>query len=56
MTEQEQMVSDCEKRESKLSDWERGFIDDMSKRLGDGKSLTPGQAEKLDQIWERVTS
>ena len=25
MTEHEQMVQDCEDRESKLTDWERGF-------------------------------
>lgn len=52
----EQMVTDCENRESKLSDWERGFIDDMRVRLGRGDTLTPGQQEKLDEIWERVTA
>jgi len=56
MSEHEQMIDDCEKRESKLSDWGRGFIDDLTDRIGDGKSLTQKQAEKLEQIWERVTS
>ncbi len=49
------MISDCEKRESKLDDWEQGFIDSISKRVGDGKSLTDKQIARLDSIWERIT-
>jgi len=49
------MVNDCEKRESRLTDWERGFIDSIKHRLQDGGGLTPKQAETLDGIWERVT-
>ena len=49
--EQEQMIMDCEARESKLSDWERQFIDSVSK----AETLTDKQAAKLEQIWERVT-
>lgn len=49
------MVSDCEDRESKLTDWERGFIDSMRRLLDQRFSLTREQAAKLDQIWERVT-
>ena len=49
------MVEDCEKRESRLSDWERGFIDSISDSLSEGRTLTPRQAETLDAIWERVT-
>lgn len=55
MSEHAQMVEDCEKREAQLSEWERGFIDSLSKRLGDGGSLTERQADVLDRIWERVT-
>lgn len=50
-----QMVDDCEKRESKLSDWERGFIDSIGRQLAEGRSLTDKQVERLDAIWERVT-
>lgn len=53
--EQAQMVEDCEKRESKLSDWERGFIDSIGRQLAAGRSLTDKQAERLDAIWEKVT-
>lgn len=53
--EHQQMVQDCENRESKLTDWERGFIDGLGKQLADGHRLTDKQAERLDEIWERIT-
>jgi hypothetical protein len=53
--EHAQMVDDCETRESKLTDWERSFIDSLSKQLADGRRLTEKQAERLEEIWERVT-
>ncbi|WP_423459931.1 hypothetical protein [Ottowia sp. VDI28] len=49
------MVEDCIKRESKLTDWERGFIDSLSHQLAGGRPLTDKQAATLDEIWERVT-
>lgn len=49
------MVEDCENRESKLSDWERGFIDSIKIQLERGGSLTDKQVETLDKIWESVT-
>lgn len=53
--EHQQMVTDCENRESKLTDWERSFIDSISRQLADGHRLSEKQAERLDAIWERVT-
>lgn len=53
--EHQQMVKDCENRESKLTDWERGFIDSISKQLAEGRRLSDNQAARLDEIWERVT-
>jgi hypothetical protein len=50
-----QMIDDCINRESKLSDWERGFIDSIRSQVDKGNTLTPKQAETLDAIWERVT-
>ena len=51
----QQMVQDCESRESKLTDWERGFIDSLSHQMANGYPLSEKQAERLDVIWERVT-
>lgn len=53
--EHQQMVQDCENRESKLTDWERSFIDSISKQLANGRRLSEKQAARLDEIWERVT-
>lgn len=53
--EHQQMVQDCENRESKLTDWERGFIDSISKQLTEGRRLSEKQAARLDEIWERIT-
>lgn len=55
MNEHAQMIEDCEKRESNLSDWERSFIDSISMQMSRGGSLTDKQAETLDRIWERIT-
>lgn len=49
------MLEDCEKRESKLSDWERSFIDSMTSKLARGGALTRTEDRKLEEIWERVT-
>ena len=54
--EHQQLVDDCEARESRLSDWERGFIDSLKARLASHAALTTTQAQKLDEIWERVTA
>lgn len=49
------MIEDCEKRESKLTEWEIGFIDSLRKRIDDDMALTDKQSSRLEQIWERVT-
>jgi hypothetical protein len=56
MEEQLQMVADCEARESRLSDWERGFVDSIGKWLRDGTGLTKKQADTLNDIWEKATA
>lgn len=35
-----------------LTDWESDFIDDMLKRVEDGDDFSPGQREKIVQIYE----
>jgi hypothetical protein len=49
------MTLDCAERDSKLTDWERGFIDDIGHQLDQSRPLSEKQAEQLDKIWERVT-
>lgn len=53
--EHAQMIADCEARESRLSDWERSFVDSIGEQIAQGRSLTPRQAETLDRIWEKAT-
>ena len=55
MTEHEQMIEDCENRESRLSDWERGFIASIGEQLESGRTLSEKQISRLDSIWEKVT-
>jgi hypothetical protein len=55
-SEYERMIDDCEKRESRLSEWEQGFISSISSQMDKGKSLTPPQIDTLESIWERVTA
>lgn len=37
-----------------LSQWEQEFVENIEERLGGGRTLTEGQAEKLEQIWNRI--
>jgi len=54
--EQMQLVEDCERRESRLGDWERGFIDSIKRQLEQGQGLMPKQDEALNEIWDRMTA
>ena len=54
--EHQQMVDDCEARESRLSEWERDFIDSLKHRLASGQALTTNQAGRLDEVWEKATA
>ena len=50
------LVDDCEKRESRLTEWDSGFVDSIRHRLEKEQPLSAKQAETLDKIWERVTA
>lgn len=41
-------------RQEDMNDWERGFVDDMDKRLSEEKDLTIGQAYKLGEIFKEI--
>ena len=55
MDDHQQMIDDCEARESRLSDWEREFISSLSEQIGRGRTLTPKQAETLERVWNQAT-
>lgn len=55
MNDIKQLIQDCIDRESKLSDWERNFIDSISNQFIKTGGLSDKQAELLDKIWEKVT-
>ena len=50
------MLDDCEKREGRLTDWERGFVDSLREQITQGRKPTAKQAETLDNVWERATA
>ena len=50
------MLDDCEKREKRLTDWERGFVDSLRRQIEAGRRPSPKQIESLDSIWERATA
>ena len=50
------MLDDCEKREERLTDWERGFVDSLRRQIEEARAPSPKQIETLDAIWERATA
>jgi hypothetical protein len=49
------LIEDCEKREERLSDWERNFIDSLRRQIEQGRRPTQKQIDCLDTAWERAT-
>ena len=54
-TEYTQLLGDCEKREDRLTDWERGFVDSLRRQIEQGRRPSPKQIDTLDATWERAT-
>lgn len=50
------LLDDCEHREERLNDWERGFVDSLRRQIEQGRRPTPKQIETLDATWERATA
>ena len=49
------LIQDCENREERLDDWERGFLDSIRRQLENNRRLTDAQETRLNAIWEKVT-
>lgn len=54
--EAELMVSDCENRDRRLTEWEREFLTSLRQRLANGREPSEKQDEILNRIWDKVTS
>lgn len=50
------LLDDCEKREERLTDWERGFVDSLRSQLEKDRRPSAKQIDALDGIWERATA
>lgn len=50
------LVDDCEKRESRLTQWQVEFIDSIRHQLENEKPLSIRQTETLETIWELATA
>ena len=50
------LLDDCEKREERLTDWERGFVDSLRRQIEQGRRPSQKQIESLDSMWERATA
>lgn len=50
------LLDDCEAREERLTDWERGFVDSLRRQIEQGRRPSVKQIESLDKAWERATA
>ncbi len=52
-----QLIDDCEARESRLTNWEREFMDSLRRYLVEEHGFPSSkQIHRLNLIWERVTA
>ena len=54
-TEQDQLIIDCELRETALTAWEANFIDSIRGKFDAGFFLSDKQLAVLNAIWAKVT-
>lgn len=50
------MLEDCEKRESRITEWEQSFVDSLKDQILKGRRPSQKQIETLDNIWEKATA
>jgi len=56
MDEIETLIEDCLNRYARMNDWEKEFIPSIRDQYEKRGKLTALQEEKLNDIWERVTT
>jgi hypothetical protein len=47
-------VDACQDRAEDLTEWEMAYLDSLKTRLSSGNDITINQADKLDEIYERL--
>ena len=55
LQEYQEMVTDCEDRESLLSEWETTFIESVGEQIAEKEFITIKQVAILERIWDKVT-
>ena len=55
LQEYQEMVTDCEDRESLLSEWETTFIESAGEQIAEKEFITIKQVAILERLWEKVT-
>ena len=49
------LITDCENRSDRLSEWESGFIDSIRRQYDTKGGLSDKQLLTLNKIWDKVT-
>ena len=49
------MIDDCVTRESRLTEWEQGFIASLHSQIERDRRPSAKQIETLNSIWDRAT-
>lgn len=49
-------IEDCEKRESRLTEWEANFLESLRAQIEAGRRPSQKQIDVLDRIWEKATA
>jgi len=49
--DQKQLIDDCLKRQDRLTDWERTFVNNLSNQ----SKISPDQETHLNKIWDKAT-
>jgi hypothetical protein len=51
------LIEDCEHRDSRLTDWERGFLDNLKNAIEkNGRRPSRKEDDILNELWDRVTT
>lgn len=56
MDEIETLIEDRLNRYERMNDWERDFMTSIREQYERRGKLTPSQEDKLNDIWDRVTT